>query len=76
MNDRHATLLRLLKPGVWYCASEYDGCSVLERGTPVKGRIFSTLVRDGYVECAPVFEGFSIKKYRITARGSASLAAM
>ena len=76
MNESHATLLRLLEPGVWYCASNYDGCSVLERGTPVSGKIFSTLVRDGLVDCAPVFEGFSIKKYRITAKGSESLSAM
>ena len=75
MNERHATLLRLLKPGVWYCATEYDGCEVLEPGTAVRGKIFSNLVGNGYLESEPVFEGFSTKKYRITAIGSEWVAA-
>jgi len=76
MNAQQATLLRLLKPGLWYCASDYEGCALLEPGTPVRGRIFSQLVNDGYVESSPVFEGFTIEKYRITASGSEWLATL
>ena len=72
-NERHATLLRLLKPGVWHCASDYEGCAILEPGTPVRGKMFLKLVEEGYVESLPVFEGFTIQKYRITAAGSAWL---
>jgi len=75
-NERQATLLRLLKPGVWYCAADYEGCEVLERGTPVGGKIFSKLVTDGYVESSPVFDGFTIMKYRITEVGSTWLEAL
>ncbi len=76
MTEQHAALLRLMKPGVWYCASEYDGCTLFERDAPVRGRVFSKLIGDGYVECEPVFEGFSMKKYRITDMGSKWLAAL
>ena len=76
MNERHTALLRLLKPGVWYCASDYEGCARLEPGTPVRGKLFSKLVGDGYVESLPVFEGFTIRKYRITSSGVAWLAAL
>ena len=76
MNERHATLLRLMKPGVWYCPADYDGCELLEPGTPVRGRAFSKLIGDGHVESEPVFDGFTTMKYRITELGSASLAAL
>ena len=75
MNEHHAALLRLLEPGVWYCSADYDGCKRLEPGTPVRGKLFRGLVTDGYVESSPVFEGFTIKKYRITSSGSTWLAA-
>ena len=77
MNDpeRQAELLRLLKPGFWYCASDYEGCEVLEPGSPVRGKMFLKLISDGYVESLPVFDGFTMMKYRITEAGSEWLAA-
>lgn len=74
MNKPYTALLRLLKPGVWYCSIQYDGCRVLEQGAPVRGKIFEKLIGEGYVECEPVFDGFSTKKYRITDMGTAWLA--
>lgn len=75
MNEQHVALLQLLKPGIWYCATEFEGCVVLELGTSARGMMFSKLVRDGYVESEPVFEGFTTMKYRITDAGSDWLAA-
>jgi hypothetical protein len=76
MNEQHVNLLRLLKPGVWYCPADYEGCELLEQGTPVRGKTFSKLIEDGHVESEPVFEGFSTMKYRITDSGSECLAAL
>ncbi|MFT4548741.1 MAG: hypothetical protein ACI9MB_002694 [Verrucomicrobiales bacterium] len=65
-----------MKPGLWYCPADYDGCEILEPGTPVRGKVFLELIGDGYVESEPVFEGFTIMKYRITESGSECLAAL
>lgn len=65
-----------MQPGVWYCASDYEGCALLESGTPVRGKLFRQLIAEGLVESLPVFEGFTIRKYRITPSGSAWLAAL
>jgi len=74
MNEPYLSLLRLLKPDLWYCPADYDGCELLEPGTPVKGKAFSQLIEDGYVESVPVFDGFTMMKYRITDSGLACLA--
>ena len=74
MNERHANLLRLLKPGLWYCHADYEGCEILERGTPVMGKTFLKLIEDGHVISEPVFDGFTIMKYQITDLGSEWLA--
>ncbi len=76
MNERQADLLTLMKPGVWYCAADYEGCEVLEPGSPVRSKVFTILIGDGHVESEPVFDGFTTLKYRITELGSASLAAL
>ena len=73
MNERNATLLRLMEPGIWYCPADYEGCEQLEPGTPVRGRAFTQLINDGLVESEPVFDGFTILKYRITESGTAYL---
>ena len=75
MEENSEALLLLMKPGVWYCSSEYDGCkAILECGDLVSGKMFAALVRKGFVESVPVFEGFMTKKLRITDMGIAWLA--
>ena len=70
IEEKYATILLVMTPGVWYCFSDYEGCSALPECTgSVSRRLFATLVNKGLVESIPVFEGFMVKKHRITTAG-------
>ena len=76
MDDNHVALLNLMQPGLWYCFSDYAGCTAIpESGNRVNGRVFAPLVGRGFVESVPVFEGFMTEKHRITPKGIAWLKA-
>ncbi len=76
LDENHLELLLLMKKGVWYCSSAYEGCDPLpECGNPVSARMFATLMGKGFVESVPVFDGFMTEKHRITPKGIAWLKA-
>ncbi|MEM0897451.1 MAG: hypothetical protein AAGJ79_11260 [Verrucomicrobiota bacterium] len=67
-------MLDFMKPEVWYCFGEFDGCVEISRDTPnVNGKALTFLAQKGFVESVPVFEGFMTLKYRITPEGIACL---
>lgn len=76
IHENHVALLLLMKPGAWYCSSDYTGCNAMPAcGNGANGSLFATLAGQGLVESAPVFEGFVTEKHRITPMGIAWLAA-
>lgn len=75
-DESHAVALLHMKPGVWYCFSDYAGCDAMPEGeNHINGRSIEKLEVKGFVESVPVFEGFVTKKHRITPMGVAWLAA-
>lgn len=69
-DERGRAALVLMRPGIWYCINEYAGCEVLpEYRDGISSQLLESLVEKGYVESVPVFEGFIIRKHRITAKG-------
>lgn len=74
-DENHVALLLLMKPGVWYCTSEYAGCTAMPgQGDRVSAKIVAALAAKGFIESVPVFHGFMTKKHRITPSGVAWLA--
>ena len=77
MDEHHEASLLLMKPGVWYCFSAYRGCNTMptlgthDNGAEkhVNGAVFAMMVRRGFVESKPVFEGFMTEKHKITPVG-------
>ena len=74
--ENRLAMLDFMKPEVWYCFGEFDGCVEISRDTPsVSGQALAFLAEKGFVESIPVFEGFMTLKHRITPEGIAWLEA-
>ncbi len=74
LDENRLAMLDFMKPDVWYCFGEFEGCVEISRETPnVSGQALAFLAERGLVESVPVFEGFMTLKHRITPEGIAWL---